>query len=296
MAQRHIRALLSRRVGPDAAFGRRLVLEVAATAVAAVPFALALVLVESGWPPLHRLDRETAEGMHRAALARPVLVRLLEFLTGVVWDPVTMRLLVAALVIWLLTRRAWRLASWAGVTATAGGLIGLLVKNVVERARPHLPDPVSHAPGFSFPSGHAMTATTSCAVLLLVLLPLVPPSRRLLAWALAVISVVGVGFTRVALGVHWVSDVVGGWLLGLAVVTATTLAFESWRADTGLRRTDPAEEGLEPELRSTSPEPDLGLRRSSDGGPVGRSDEAPDRGGRTGDRRERDRSRGRRAV
>ncbi|GAA3897976.1 hypothetical protein GCM10022244_05390 [Streptomyces gulbargensis] len=285
MAQRHIRALLSRRVGADAAFGRRLVLAVAATAVAAVPFALALVLVESGWPPLHRLDRETAEGMHRAALARPVLVGLLEFLTGVVWDPVTMRLLVAVLVIWLLTRRAWRLASWAGVTATAGGLIGMLVKNVVERARPHLPDPVSHAPGFSFPSGHAMTATTSCAVLLLVLLPLVPPSRRLLAWALAVISVVGVGFTRVALGVHWVSDVVGGWLLGLAVVTATTLAFESWRADTGLRRTDPAEEGLEPELRSTSPEPALGLRRSSDGGPVGRSDAAPDCGGRTGDRR-----------
>ncbi|MFL9683677.1 phosphatase PAP2 family protein [Streptomyces sp. KL110A] len=276
MAQHIIRALLSRRAGPDAAFGRRLVLAVTATAVAAVPFALALVLVEYGWAPLRRLDREAAEGLHRAALAHPVLVHLLEFLTGVVWDPVTMRLLVAALVVWLLTRRAWRLAAWAGVTATAGGLIGLLVKNVVERARPHLPDPVSHAPGFSFPSGHAMTATTSCAVLLLVLLPLVPPSRRLLAWTLAVISVVGVGFTRVALGVHWVSDVVGGWLLGLAVVTATTLAFEAWRADTGLRRTDPAEEGLEPELRSTSPEPALDLRDGSDGGTAGRSGATPD--------------------
>ncbi|MFF7816124.1 phosphatase PAP2 family protein [Streptomyces sp. NPDC007945] len=296
MAQRNIRALLSRRAGPDAAFGRRLVLAVTATAVAAVPFALALVLVESGWPPLYRLDRETAEGMHRAALAHPVLVHLLEFLTGVVWDPVTMRLLVAALVVWLLTRRAWRLAAWAGVTATAGGLIGLLTKHVVERARPHLPDPVSHAPGFSFPSGHAMTATTSCAVLLLVLLPLLPPSRRLLAWALAVISVVGVGFTRVALGVHWVSDVVGGWLLGLAVVTATTLVFEAWRADTGLRRTDPAEEGLEPELRSPSPEPALDLRHGSDDGTADRSGAAPDQGGHTDERRERDRSRGRRPV
>lgn len=60
------------------------------------------------------------------------------------------------------------------MTAVAGGLIGLLVKTVVERARPSLTDPVAQAPAFSFPSGHAMTATTSFATLLLALLPLVP--------------------------------------------------------------------------------------------------------------------------
>ncbi|MFE7182108.1 phosphatase PAP2 family protein [Streptomyces erythrochromogenes] len=244
-----VRALLARHSGPDAAFGRRLVLAVTATAAVAVPFALALVLVESRWPPLYRLDRATADRLHRTALEHPAWVRVLDFFTGVVWDPVTMRLLVAALVVWLLTRRAWRLATWAAVTATSGALIGFLVKNVVERARPHLPEPVAHAPGFSFPSGHAMAATTSCAVLLLVLLPLVPRAWRPLPWALAVTAVLGVGYTRVALGVHWVSDVVGGWLLGIAVVTATTLAFEAWRADTGRRRTAVGE-GLEPELSS----------------------------------------------
>ncbi|MFJ9550539.1 phosphatase PAP2 family protein [Streptomyces erythrochromogenes] len=242
-------ALLARHSGPDAAFGRRLVLAVTATAAVAVPFALALVLVESRWPPLYRLDRATADRLHRTALEHPAWVRVLDFFTGVVWDPVTMRLLVAALVVWLLTRRAWRLATWAAVTATSGALIGFLVKNVVERARPHLPEPVAHAPGFSFPSGHAMAATTSCAVLLLVLLPLVPRAWRPLPWALAVTAVLGVGYTRVALGVHWVSDVVGGWLLGIAVVTATTLAFEAWRADTGRRRTAVGE-GLEPEISS----------------------------------------------
>lgn len=158
-----------------------------------------------------------------------------------------MRLLVAALVVWLLARRAWRLATWAAVTSVAGGVIGLLTKNAVERARPSMPDPIAHAPGFSFPSGHAMTATTSCAILLLVLLPLVPRSWRPVPWALAVISVLGVGFTRVALGVHWVSDVVGGWLLGLIVVTATATAFEAWRTDVGRAPTTPTTEGLEPE-------------------------------------------------
>ncbi|MFJ3633034.1 phosphatase PAP2 family protein [Streptomyces sp. NPDC090112] len=249
-----VRELLARQSGPDAAFGRRMVLAVAATAAAAVPFALALVLVESRWEPLYRLDRTTAERLHRTALEHPSWVRVLDFFTGVVWDPVTMRLLVAALVVWLLTRRAWRLAAWAGVTATAGAAIGFLVKNVVERARPHLPDPVADAPGFSFPSGHAMAATTSCAVLLLVLLPLVPRAWRPLPWALAVTAVVGVGYTRVALGVHWVSDVVGGWLLGIAVVTATTLVFEAWRADTGRPRTA-VNDGLEPEL-TTTPDPE----------------------------------------
>ncbi|MFF8262649.1 phosphatase PAP2 family protein [Streptomyces virginiae] len=251
---RTVRALIARHSGPDAAFGRRLVLAVTATAAVAVPFALALVLVESRWPPLYRLDRTTAERLHRTALEHPARVRVLDFFTGVVWDPVTMRLLVAALVVWLLTRRAWRLATWAGVTATSGALIGFLVKNAVERARPHLPEPVAHAPGFSFPSGHAMTAMTSCAVLLLVLLPLVPRAWRPLPWALATTAVLGVGYTRVALGVHWVSDVVGGWLLGIAVVTATALAFEAWRADTGRPRTT-VTEGLEPEITSdTDPE------------------------------------------
>ncbi|MET9605885.1 phosphatase PAP2 family protein [Streptomyces sp. NPDC006512] len=257
---RAAREFLARHSGPDAAFGRRLVLTVTATVCVTVPFVLALVLVESRWPPLYRLDRDTAERLHRAALEDPARVRVLDFLTGVLWDPVTMRLLVALLVVWLLRRRAWRLAAWAAVTETAGALIGFLTKNAVERARPHLPDPVADAPGFSFPSGHAMTAMVSCAVLLLVLLPLVPPAWRPLPWALAVISVLGVGYTRVALGVHWVSDVVGGWLLGIVVVTATTLVFEAWRADTGRRRTGVAE-GLEPEISGEEPEPAVGVSR-----------------------------------
>ncbi|MGW6685432.1 phosphatase PAP2 family protein [Streptomyces sp. NPDC054961] len=264
--------MLVRHAGPDATFGVRLVLAAAATAGASVPFALALVLVESQWPPLHRLDQDSAERLHSTALAHPGWVRFLEVLSDLVWDPVTMRLLVALVVAWLVSRRAWRLAAWACATAVAGGLIGFLAKSAVERARPHLPDPVAHAPGFSFPSGHAMTATTSCAVLLLVLLPVVPRAWRPLPWVLALVTVAGVGYTRVALGVHWVSDVVGGWLLGLAVVAATTLAFEAWRADTGRRRTAMTE-GLEPELTAPGPEaPPAGPADAAESrtrGPVG---------------------------
>ncbi|MFC8228978.1 phosphatase PAP2 family protein [Streptomyces sp. NPDC057287] len=236
-----------RRKDADRRFGVRLFGSAALAAVAAVVFGLLLVLVESGWLPLRRLDAGAARWLNRTALDHPAWTGTLRFFSDVVWDPVTLRAAVAVLVLWLLYRRAWRLAAWSAVTAVAGGLIGLLAKAVVERARPSLPDPVAHAPGYSFPSGHAMAATTSFAVLLLVLLPMVRRGLRPLCWAVAVVSVLGVGFTRVALGVHWFSDVVGGWTLGLAVVALTSWSFEAWRADAGLGRTEMAE-GLEPEL------------------------------------------------
>ncbi|MFF2727964.1 phosphatase PAP2 family protein [Streptomyces sp. NPDC058008] len=237
----------------DRRFGIRLFGSVAVAAVAAVLFGLLLVLVESGWHPLRRLDAGAAGWLNRAALDHPAWTGTLRFFSDVVWDPVTLRAAVAVLTLWLVHRRAWRLAAWSAVTAVAGGLIGLLAKTVVERARPALPDPVAHAPGFSFPSGHAMTATTSFAILLLVLLPLVRPALRPLFWAVATVSVLGVGFTRVALGVHWFSDVAGGWTLGLAVVALTGWSFEAWRADAGLGRADVAG-GLEPELGDDDPE------------------------------------------
>jgi undecaprenyl-diphosphatase len=59
--------------------------------------------------------------------------------------------------------------------------------------------------------------------------------------------VLSVAYTRVALGVHWVSDVVGGVVLGVAVIAATAAAFETWRREQGRRPASPVSEGVEPE-------------------------------------------------
>jgi len=61
-----------------------------------------------------------------------------------------------------------------------------------------------------------------------------------------VLLVGAIGFTRLALGVHYISDVLGGVVLGLAWLAASTAAFSTWRLERGRPAVDPME-GLEPE-------------------------------------------------
>jgi membrane-associated phospholipid phosphatase len=98
------------------------------------------------------------------------------------------------------------------------------MKAAVDRPRPVWPDPVDSAHYAAFPSGHAMTATVVCG-LLLWLLHHHGAGRALwrTAVTVAAVSVTGVGVTRVWLGVHWASDVVAGWLLGGLVVVLAVL-------------------------------------------------------------------------
>jgi undecaprenyl-diphosphatase len=109
-----------------------------------------------------------------------------------------------------------------------GALLDVVMKSAVARVRPYFPNPVALAPGGSFPSGHALAATLGAGVLLLCVLPLIPSAWRIAAWTVAVLVPLAVGFSRIALGVHWPSDVVGGWLLGVGFVAATAAAFDAW--------------------------------------------------------------------
>ena len=86
--------------------------------------------------------------------------------------------------------------------------------------------------------------------MLLVLLPVVPPRRRRLTVAIGVALVVVVGVTRIALGVHFVSDVLAGWLIGTGWLLVTATAFRTWRRH-GLC-VPSAVDGLAPESRTTS--------------------------------------------
>ncbi|WP_217213572.1 phosphatase PAP2 family protein [Streptomyces sp. AC550_RSS872] len=186
----------------------------------AVGSVLLLALVAVRWYPLMTFDGDVAQTTHRWALEESGVTHAFRILTDWVWDPWTMRILTFAVAIWLVWRRRARwTAVWLVATCLLATLIQQTLKAVVDRPRPVWSDPVDSAHYAAFPSGHAMTATVVCG-LLLWLLHHYGAGRALwrTAVAVAAVSVAGVGLTRVWLGVHWATDVVGGWLLGALVV------------------------------------------------------------------------------
>ncbi|MGW0558413.1 phosphatase PAP2 family protein [Streptomyces sp. NPDC002926] len=195
-------------------------------ALAAVSVAL-LVLVTVSWAPLLSFDRTVADGLHSWAVNEPGPTRVNRVLTDWVWDPWTMRALIAAAVVWLWCRGERLPALWVAVTSAVGTLVQQGLKSAVGRERPHWPDPVDSAHFAAFPSGHAMTAMVTCG-LLLWQLRRHGVEGRLWHWSVAagVVSVAGAGLTRIWLGVHWPSDVLGGWLMGACLVALSAAAYE----------------------------------------------------------------------
>jgi membrane-associated phospholipid phosphatase len=207
-------------------FGVRTVLAAVGVLVAAVPLTLLIVLVVGRSPGLRRFDQGIEERAHAYVVARPALEEALR-VGSVALHPRVMWALVAvtALVLWRRGKR--RHALWAVVTIAVGASLDTPLKELISRGRPAFIDPVAIAPGYSFPSGHALNTMVvgASAIVLGWRATRGRPWRRAVLVAAAAALVLATGFDRVGLGVHYVSDVVGGWLIGLAVVCITTAAF-----------------------------------------------------------------------
>ncbi|GAA1985770.1 phosphatase PAP2 family protein [Kitasatospora viridis] len=191
-------------------------------------FALLLGLVEGGWGPLARLDQSWTDGLHRFARDHAAFTASMQT-TSTLGGPVVMRTLLALAAAWLWAIGARALAGWTAAQALVGWGAQWLAKALVDRPRPSWPDPVASAPGAAFPSGHAMAAAITGATLVALVWPRVDRPARIACSAVAVAASLLVGFTRIALGVHWPSDVLGGWILAAAVLGGTTVAAELWR-------------------------------------------------------------------
>ncbi|MFJ7962548.1 phosphatase PAP2 family protein [Streptomyces sp. NPDC096324] len=88
------------------------------------------------------------------------------------------------------------------------------VMSLVGRPRPPVANWATHASGWSFPSGHTTTSAVTGGILILAVLARAPQSRRALVLLIGCWAAL-VGLSRVYLGVHWLSDVVGGWLFAV---------------------------------------------------------------------------------
>ncbi|MBV9098895.1 MAG: phosphatase PAP2 family protein [Frankiaceae bacterium] len=192
---------------------RRRALVAGLVALLLLPLAIA---VRVGWHPIAGPDRTADDRAHELVRSNAGLLSAARGVTHL-GDPlvVTVLAVVAAIVCWLLGRR--RDAVYVAAVRVGAVVLGFVLKEAVARTRPSLPQPVAHASGYSFPSGHALGAAALYTSLAVVAAGVLGRRWRPALVALAVVVPLAVATTRVLLGVHFPSDVIAGLVLGWAI-------------------------------------------------------------------------------
>jgi len=237
-----------RRLNPVQRYGVRLSLLGLAIVLVVVPFSTLLfqVLAKGAFT---RLDGRVAIRLNQWVGGDPRAVSALKVVTDL-GSPLLLVGLVLIAMFFVARRGSRRLTAFLAVTPLGGAIVDTLVKIAVNRPRPVVDNPVATAIGKSFPSGHAMSSMVTYGSLLLALLPSVARSRRPMVVFGTAVLIAAVGTSRLFLGVHYVTDVLGGWILGLAWLIGAVAVFEAWRTDEGRPVSSPLEEGVEPEAES----------------------------------------------
>ncbi len=163
---------------------------------------------------------------------------------GPIWQPIVTGVIVVIL--------CWR---WRDVTplvlmvaATAGSLLVTVVgKRHIGRARPPMEDAVPpFETSMSYPSGHSLNAIVIAGILAYLLIRHFWDQARWIKWLIVGILTVyalSMGLSRVFLGHHWLTDVVGAWAIGLAWLTVVITCHRLWRTVRKRREAGPVEEG-----------------------------------------------------
>lgn len=126
--------------------------------------------------------------------------------------------------------RDWRAAVLIAGTVAGAAFAGAILKQVLDRPRPPAGTRMTVVTNMSFPSGHAGATTALVGVVLLTYLSSRP--GRLRGWGAVVLGavlVITMCLTRLYLGVHWLTDVVGGTILGGTAVAIAAVAQAHWR-------------------------------------------------------------------
>ena len=173
-------------------------------------------------PWLSTLDQRTMSAVH--ALTAPPLTRAMlicTFIGG--WKFVTPTAVV--LILLLLLRRAHRAAAVLALAVGGSAALNVGLKFFFHRLRPSIPWALTHELSFSFPSGHAVAASCFYATITYLLARGRRATTRAALIIIAVSIVLGIGLSRVYLGVHYPSDIAAGYLVGVLWVSTVLLAF-----------------------------------------------------------------------
>lgn len=163
---------------------------------------------------LVRVDRVVEQSIHARATTNGLAIFevITQIGSPVVW------VLMALVAIYLLYVREWALL-WTWLAANLGGkVIEFVLKDTVHRRRPQYAAAFLHGHSYSFPSGHTMGSTICYLFIAYIIARRAKGTERVrrLLYAGAAILIATVAFSRLYLGVHYPSDVAGGFAAGLA--------------------------------------------------------------------------------
>ncbi|HEV7744070.1 MAG TPA: phosphatase PAP2 family protein [Pyrinomonadaceae bacterium] len=178
--------------------------------------------------PITTTDIELSNWLH--SHATPLLTKAM-FVATLFGSTAIGACIAIAFGLYLIRRRHFY---WLVALVTAvpgGGLLNKLLKYIFHRPRPLFPDPLLTLSSYSFPSGHTMTATVLYGVIAAYLLSKAKNWRWRVFILLATVSlIVIVGFSRMYLGAHYLSDVLAAIGEGLAWLTlCLTVIYSFWR-------------------------------------------------------------------
>jgi undecaprenyl-diphosphatase len=169
------------------------------------------------------LDTTATPFLH--GIQSPFMDGLMNTLTTIGSSFVLVPLFVVAVIL-LTRRRRFGAATFLGVATVGGVIIEYTMKLVFARPRPQLA--WAHVqPDYSFPSGHTMNSAVFYVALALIIWSIFGRRIGVASMTVAVILTIGVGISRIYLGYHYLSDVVGGFAAGLAWLFIVLVAFEA---------------------------------------------------------------------
>ncbi len=170
------------------------------------------------------LDRTTSlELRHYATSDRTEVMRAVTNL-GSSW---VAAIICGGILFWLVWQRRFSTAVAIGGVFLFAKLLESGLKLFFERARPSVVPHLQDAGGYSFPSGHTMTAVITYGLLAAVLVGQLSGRARYVPPVVAALIIVAVGFSRVYLGVHYLTDVLAGTLVAGACLILAIAAL-SW--------------------------------------------------------------------
>jgi undecaprenyl-diphosphatase len=182
-----------------------------ALAYAAIGF-VNLARAVTGEALIVRIDLTLANALHDAATPAGIeFMRAYTFLGG----GIALAVIGVVVALYFVTGRNRVLAIGWVVAVLGGNLLNFALKGVFERPRPSFAEPIAVSAGWSFPSGHSMgTFVTIGMLAYLIFIGLRSSSLRILVVAAAMVWIVLMGFSRMYLGAHYLSDVLAGFAAG----------------------------------------------------------------------------------